>query len=100
MPLLEIVQSRQVSATIRLDESIVEQIDQYAAFLHASPDEVIDQALAYVFAKDGDFQEFLRNPEASRAAQSLRVRRSQQNLGNTGASCAACKARQTSGDRQ
>lgn len=81
MPLLEIVQTRQVSATIRLDESTAEQIDQYAAFLHASADEVIDKALAYVFAKDRDFQEFLRTPEASRATQSLRVRRSQQNGG-------------------
>lgn len=81
MPLLEIVQTRQVSATIRLDETTAEQIDQYAAFLHATADEVIDKALAYVFAKDRDFQEFLRTPEARRAAQSLRVRRSQQNGG-------------------
>ena len=45
---------------IRLDESTAAQIDQYAAFLHASADEVVDKALAYVFAKDRDFQEFLR----------------------------------------
>ena len=81
MPLLEIVQTCQVFATIRLDESIAEQIDQYAAFLHASPDEVIDKALAHVFANDRGCQEFLRTPEPSRAAQSLRVRRSKQNGG-------------------
>ena len=79
MPLLEIVQTHQVSATIRLDKTTAEQIDQYAAFLHASADEVVDKALAYVFAKDRDFQEYLRSPEAARAAQSLRVRRSPQN---------------------
>ena len=56
MPLLEIIQTRQVSATIRVDETTAEQIDQYAAFLHASADEVVDKALAYVFAKDRDFQ--------------------------------------------
>jgi hypothetical protein len=39
MPLLEIVQTRQITATIRLDESTAEQIDQYAAFLHASADD-------------------------------------------------------------
>ena len=66
MPLLEIVQTRQVSATIRLDRNTAEQIDQYAAFLHASADEVVDKALAYVFAKDRDFQEYLRSPEAAR----------------------------------
>ena len=51
MPLLEIIQTRQVSATIRVDETTAEQIDQYAAFLHASADEVVDKALAYVFAR-------------------------------------------------
>jgi hypothetical protein len=79
MPLLEIIQSQQVSATIRLDKSTAEQIDQYATFLHASADEVVDKALTYVFAKDRDFQEYLRSPESTRAAQSLRVRRSPQN---------------------
>jgi uncharacterized protein (DUF952 family) len=73
MPLLEIIQTRQVSATIRVDETTAEQIDQYAAFLHASADEVVDKALAYVFAKDRDFQEFLRTPEAASVAQSLRT---------------------------
>jgi hypothetical protein len=79
MPLLEITQTRQISATIRVDETTAEQIDQYAAFLHASADEVVDKALAYVFAKDRDFQEFLRTPEAASVAQSLRIRRTQQN---------------------
>jgi hypothetical protein len=76
--LLEIIQSQQVSATIRLDKTTTEQIDQYATFLHASADEVVDKALAYVFAKDREFQEYLRSPDATRAAQSLRVRRSPQ----------------------
>jgi hypothetical protein len=75
MPLLEIVQTHYVNATIRLDESTAEQINQYAAFLHASPHEVVDKAVAYVFSKDRDFQEFLRTPEASRVPQKLRARR-------------------------
>jgi hypothetical protein len=79
MPLLEIVQTRQITATIRLDETTAEQIDQYAAFLRASADEVVDKALAYVFTKDRDFQEFLRTPEAAHATQSLRIRRAPQN---------------------
>ncbi len=79
MPLLEIVQIRQVTASIRLDESTATQIDKYAAFLHASADEVVDKALTYVFAKDRDFQDFLRTPEASRAPESLRIRRVPQN---------------------
>jgi hypothetical protein len=79
MPLLEIPQVRQITATIRLDELTASQIDQYAAFLHASADEVVDKALAYVFAKDRDFQEFLKTPGAARVPQSLRIRRAPQN---------------------
>ncbi len=79
MPLLEIVQTRRITAMIRLDETTASQIDQYAAFLHASADEVVDKALAYVFAKDRDFQDFLRTPEAARVPPSLRVRHVGQN---------------------
>jgi hypothetical protein len=79
MPLLEIVQTRQITATIRLDESTAKLIDQYATFIRASADEVVDKSLAYVFAKDRDFQEFLKTPQAARAAQSLRIRHSPQN---------------------
>ena len=75
MPLLEVVQTHYVSASIRLTDSTALQLDQYAAFIHASADEVIDQALAYVFSKDRDFQEFLRTPEAQRITPTLRVRR-------------------------
>ena len=74
MPLLEIVQIRRVTASIRLEESTATQIDQYAAFLHASADEVVDKALSYVFAKDRDFQDFLRTPGAASVPASLRVR--------------------------
>ena len=79
MPLLEIIQTRQVTASIRLDEPTAVLIDQYAAFLHVTADEVVDKALCYVFAKDRDFQDFLRNPEAAHAPESLRIRRVPQN---------------------
>lgn len=75
MPLLEVTQTRYVSASIRLTDATALQIDQYAAFIHASADEVMEQALAYVFAKDRDFQDFLRTPEAQRITPTLRVRR-------------------------
>jgi hypothetical protein len=79
MPLLEIIQTRQVTASIRLDVPTAVLIDQYAAFLHASADEVVDKALCYVFVKDRDFQDFLRTPEAAHAPESLRIRRVPQN---------------------
>jgi hypothetical protein len=74
MPLLEINQLRRISATIRLDATTAAQLDQYAAFLRASADEVVDKALGYVFSKDREFQDFLRSPEAGQIHPSLRVR--------------------------
>jgi hypothetical protein len=75
MPLLEINQTRYISASVRLDESTAEQVDQYAAFVHASADDVVNKALSYVFSKDRDFQDFLKTPQAKQVASTLRVRR-------------------------
>ena len=67
-------------------------MDQYAAFLHAPADEVVDKALAYVFSKDRDFQDFLRTPEAARVTPTLRVRRLGQNGSAPEADNGAAKA--------
>ena len=75
MPLLEVIQTRQVSASIRLTDSTATQVDQYAAFIHASADDVVEQALAYVFLKDRDFQDFLKTPQAKQSSSRLRIRR-------------------------
>jgi hypothetical protein len=75
MPLIEINQSRHISASIRLDETTAAQVDQYAAFIHASADDVVDKALNYVFSKDRDFQDFLKTPQAKQVASTLRVRK-------------------------
>src|ERR1039458_4970979 len=79
MPLLEINQSRQISASVRLDEATATQVDQYAAFIQASADDVVDKALNYVFSKDRDFQEFLKTPQAKQVASTLRVRKAPSN---------------------
>src|SRR6202012_1808517 len=75
MPLLEVVQTRQISASIRLTDTTATQVDQYAAFIHACADDVVEQALTYVFSKDRDFQEFLKTPEARQVASTLRIRK-------------------------
>jgi hypothetical protein len=75
MALLEIVQTHYVSASIRLEETTATQVDQYAAFLHATADEVIGKALTYVFAKDREFQEFLKTAPARKITPTLRVRK-------------------------
>ena len=75
MPLLEINQSRHICASVRLDETTAAQVDQYAAFIHASADDVVDKALNYVFSKDRDFQDFLKTPHAKQVSPTLRVRK-------------------------
>ena len=75
MPLIEVTQSRYVSATIRLDSATANLVDQYAAFVHGSADDVVDKALNYVFAKDREFQEYLKSSQSAKVVPSLRVRR-------------------------
>jgi hypothetical protein len=75
MPLIEVTQSRYVTATIRLDSATATLIDQYASFVHGSADEVVDKALNYVFAKDREFQDYLKSSQSAKVAPSLRVRR-------------------------
>lgn len=75
MPLIEVNQTRYVCASIRLDEVTAVQVDQYAAFIHASADDVVDKALNYVFSKDRDFQEFLKTPQARQVPSALRIRK-------------------------
>jgi hypothetical protein len=81
MPLLEVTQTRHVSASIRLTDSTALLVDQYAAFIKAPANSVVEEALKHVFAKDRDFQEYLRTPEAQRITPTLRVRKASANEG-------------------
>ena len=51
------------------------RIDEYAAFIHASADDVVEQALAYVFAKDRDLQVIVKSRDALQVASTLRLRK-------------------------
>jgi hypothetical protein len=75
MPLLEVIQTRQISASIRLTDTTASQVDQYAAFIRACADDVVEQALTYVFSKDRDFQDYLKTPEARQVSSTLRIRK-------------------------
>ena len=75
MPLLEVVQTRQISASIRLSDTTATLVDQYAAFIRACADDVVEQALTYVLSHDPDFHAFLKTPEARQVAATLRIRK-------------------------
>jgi hypothetical protein len=85
MPLLEIIQTRHVNASVRFTDTTAHLVDQYVAFLHlqgqprATADEVIEQAVGYTFNKDREFQEFLRTPQAQSVTPTLRIRRGSSN---------------------
>jgi hypothetical protein len=91
MPLIEVTQNRYVSATIRLDAATATLIDQYATFVHASADDVVDKAVNYVFSKDREFQEYLKTAQSCEVVPTLRVRRS----GNGEASEPPAKSRRS-----
>lgn len=76
MPLIEVTTNRTVCASIRMEEATASQVDQYAAFIKASADDVVDKALGYVFSKDRDFQDFLKTDEARKVPSLLRIRKS------------------------
>lgn len=38
-------------------------VNQYAAFIHATADDVVNKALDYVFSKGRDFEDFLKGSD-------------------------------------
>ncbi len=75
MPLLKVTHVKKLNALVSLEESIAKQVDQYAAFMKAPADEVVNKSLEYVFSQDRDFQVFrTENPQA-KASDALRVRK-------------------------
>lgn len=74
-PLLELVQSRKVTATVTLEQSTAELVDRYAQYVNGGADEVVDKALNYVFSKDKDFQKYAEdNKGEARPHQPLRCK--------------------------
>ena len=58
MPLLDIRQTRKITIICTLEDSTANQVNQYAAFVNASPDDVVNKALEFTFGKDSEFQKF------------------------------------------
>ena len=75
MPLLEVTQTKFVSASVRLLDTTATQVDQYAAYIHGTADDVVEKALQYVFAKDPGFREFQKTTQAQKAVPTLRIRK-------------------------
>ena len=76
MPLLKIAESKKITIYSTIEEVTAKQIEQYAAMTKGTVDEVVQQALDYVFSKDADFRKFCtENPDA-KPKEPVRVKRS------------------------
>ncbi len=75
MPLFSVKTSKKIDTNIRLEESTAKMLDRYAHFHKGPADDVVNEALEYIFTKDKDFQQHLRaNPEEE-VPSSLRVKK-------------------------
>jgi len=82
MPPVEVNHIRHINASVRLDEFTTAQVDQYAAFIYTSADDVVDKALTCVFSKDCDFQYSPKTPQAKQLfLHCARVRGEQWRIG-------------------
>lgn len=75
MPMLTLKASKKIETTVRLEESTAKLVDRYAHFAKVTADEVVDKALEYIFTKDRDFQQHLKNHGATEVPASLRVKK-------------------------
>ena len=75
MPMLEIVTSKKVTATVSLENSTAELVDRYAAYTKNTADNVVNAALEYIFSKDKDFKKFCESNSTARPVSALRVKK-------------------------
>jgi len=75
MPLFSVKTSRKIDANIRLEESTAKMIDRYAHFHKGPADDVVNEALEYIFTKDKDFQQYLRSQPEEEVPGSLRIKK-------------------------
>ena len=94
MPLLKIAESKKITIYATIEETTAKQIDQYAAWTKGNSDEVIQQALDYVFGKDKEFERFRTENPAAKPKIPLRVKRSA-STATTSADAAASTAPST-----
>jgi hypothetical protein len=75
MPLLEIVPSKKITAIVTIEDATARQIDQYAAMVKGSADDVVQAALAHVFSKDKEFITYREQNPAAKPSIPLRIKR-------------------------
>ncbi len=75
MPLFNVKTSKKIETNIRLEESTAKMLDKYAHFHKGPADDVVNDALEYIFTKDKDFQQYLRSNKDEEVPSSLRIKK-------------------------
>ena len=75
MALLSPKVSRKIETTVRLEESTAKMVDRYAHFAKVPADDVVNEALEYIFTKDKEFQQHLNQTRETDVPSSLKVKK-------------------------
>lgn len=85
MALFKVKVSKKIETSIRLEESTAKMLDRYAHFHKSPADDVVNEALEYIFTKDKEFQQQLAADPDAKVESTLRIK------APTGAAAAAKK---------
>ncbi len=75
MALFTVKTSKKVETNIRLEESTAKMLDRYAHFHKGPADDVVNEALEYIFRHDKDFQQHLQQNPNQEVAASVRIKK-------------------------
>jgi len=75
MALFTVKTSKKVETSMRLEESTAKMLDRYAHFHQGPADEVVNEALEYIFKRDRDFQQYLQQNPNQEVAASVRIKK-------------------------
>ena len=63
MAILKLTQKVQKSGlTVKISSAVLDDLKRYADYTNATTNEIVQQALAYVFEKDTEFQKWKEHP--------------------------------------
>lgn len=73
MPLFTVKTSKKVETSMMLEESTAKMLDRYAHYHKASAEDVVNEALEYIFQRDKGFQQVLTASSSEEVPASVRV---------------------------
>ena len=75
MALFTVKASKKVETSMKLEESTARMLDRYAHFHKGSADDVVNEALKYVFSHDKEFAKYLEQNGNAEVPSSVRIKR-------------------------